>query len=163
MNTVKTEKYKKRLSIYDKEKELKKACNREFHLVKDQQGIIDYFKGKIRFELNIDTKAQIRLLPGVMDNRLHSVLSSNANPILTVFDEAVRQNEATAYHSDLKEYMMALLIRECHNDLEEVEAKVRALTPKTSSIRKRMQPFRDLYANMQKDVITSVDVRSLLI
>ena len=162
-NTVKTDKYKKRLSIYDKEKELKKACNREFlNLVKDQQGIIDYFKGKIRFELNIDTKAQIRLLLGVMDNRLHSVLSSNANPILTVFDEAVRQNEVTAYHSDLKEYMMALLIRECHNDLEEVEAKVRALTPKTTSIRKRMQPFRDLYTKIQKEVVTSVDVRSLL-
>lgn len=162
-NTVKTEKYKKRLSIYDKEKELRKACNREFlNLVKDQQSMIDYFKGKIRFELNIDTKAQIRLLLGVMDNRLHSVLSSNANPILTVFDEAVRQNEVTAYHSDLKEYMMALLIRECHNDLEEVEAKVRAMSPKTTSIRRKMQPFRDLYTKMQKNVTTSVDVRSLL-
>ena len=57
---------------------------------------------------------------------------------------------------------MALLIRECHNDLEEVEAKVRALTPKTTSIRKRMQPFRDLYTKIQKGVVTSVDVRSLL-
>lgn len=58
---------------------------------------------------------------------------------------------------------MALMIRECNNDLEEVEAKVRALTPKTTSIRKRMQPFRDLYAKMQKEVYTSVDVRSLLL
>ena len=124
--------------------------------------MIDYFKGKIRFELNIDTKAQIRLLLGVMDNRLHSVLSSNENPILTVFDEAVRQNDDAVYHSDLKEYMMGLLIRECHNDLEEVEAKVRAMSPKTASIRRKMQPFRDLYTKMQREVVTSVDVRSLL-
>ena len=162
-NTVKTDRYKKRLNIYDKQKELNKACNREFlNTISNKQQLLDYFRDKIRFELNIDTKAQIRLLLGVMDNRLHSVLSSNANPILTVFDEAIRQNENTAYHSDLKEYMMALLIRECHNDLEEVEAKIRAMTPKTVSIRKKMQPFRDLYTKMQNEVATSIDVRSLI-
>ena len=162
-NTVKTDRYKKRLSIYDKQKELNKACNREFlNTISNRQEMLDYFQDKIRFELNIDTKAQIRLLLGVMDNRLHSVLSSNANPILTVFDEAIRQNENTAYHSDLKEYMMALLIRECHNDLEEVEAKIRAMTPKTVSVRKKMQPFRDLYTKMQNEVATSIDVRSLI-
>lgn len=162
-NTVKTDRYKKRLSIYNKQKELNKACNREFlNTISNRQEMLDYFQDKIRFELNIDTKAQIRLLLGVMDNRLHSVLSSNANPILTVFDEAIRQNENTAYHSDLKEYMMALLIRECHNDLEEVEAKIRAMTPKTVSVRKKMQPFRDLYTKMQNEVATSIDVRSLI-
>ena len=57
---------------------------------------------------------------------------------------------------------MALLIRECHNDLEEVEAKIRAMTPKTVSIKNKMQPFRNLYAKMQKEVATSVDVRSLI-
>lgn len=162
-NTVKTDRYKKRLSIYNKQKELNKACNREFlNTISNRQEMLDYFQDKIRFELNIDTKAQIRLLLGVIDNRLHSVLSSNANPILTVFDEAIRQNENTAYHSDLKEYMMALLIRECHNDLEEVEAKIRAMTPKTVSVRKKMQPFRDLYTKMQNEVATSIDVRSLI-
>ena len=162
-NTVKTDRYKKRLSIYDKQKELNKACNREFlNTISNKQQLLDYFRDKIRFELNIDTKAQIRLLLGVMDNRLHSVLSSNANAILTVFDDAIRKNENTAYHSDLKEYMMALLIRECHNDLEEVEAKIRAMTPKTVSIRKKMQPFRDLYTKMQNEVATSIDVRSLI-
>ena len=124
--------------------------------------MLHYFQDKIRFELNIETKAQIRLLLGVMDNRLHSVLSSNANPILTVFDEAIRPNEVTVYYSELKEYMMALLIRECHNDLEEVEAKIRAMTPKTVSIRRKMQPFRDLNTKMQKNVTNSIDVRSLI-
>ena len=88
--------------------------------IANRQELLDYFQGKIRFELNIDSKAQIRLLLGVSDNRLLTVLSSNANPILTVFNEAIRQNETTTYHSDLKEYMMALLIKDCHNDLEEV-------------------------------------------
>ncbi len=87
---------------------------------------------------------------------------SNANPILTVFDEAIRRNEVTAYHSDLKEYMMALLIKDCHNDLEEVEAKVRAMITKTVSVKKKMQPFRDLYTKMQDEVAPLIDVRSLI-
>ena len=162
-NTVKTERYKKRLSIYDKQKELNKACNREFlNTITNRQELLDYFQGKIRFELNIDSKAQIRLLLGVSDNRLLTVLSSNANPILTVFNEAIRQNETTTYHSDLKEYMMALLIKDCHNDLEEVEAKVRAMIPKTVSVKKKIQPFRDLYMKMQNEVAKYIDVRSLI-
>ena len=87
---------------------------------------------------------------------------SNANPILTVFDEAIRQNEVTVYHSNLKEYMMALLIKDCHKDLEEVEAKVRAMIPKTVSVKKKMQPFRDLYTKMQDEVAPLIDVRSLI-
>lgn len=162
-NTVKTDRYKKRLSIYDKQKELNKACNREFlKTITNKKELLDYFQDKIRFELNIDTKAQIRLLLGVKDNLLQTVLSSNANPILTVFDEAIRQNEVTVYHSNLKEYMMTLLIKDCHNDLEEVEAKVRALIPKTVSIKQKMQPFRDLYTKMQNEVAPPIDVRSLI-
>ena len=162
-NTVKTDRYKKRLSIYDKQKELNKACNREFlKTITNKKKLLDYFQDKIRFELNIDTKAQIRLLLGVKDNLLQTVLSSNANPILTVFDEAIRQNEVTVYHSNLKEYMMTLLIKDCHNDLEEVEAKVRALIPKTVSIKQKMQPFRDLYTKMQNEVAPPIDVRSLI-
>lgn len=87
---------------------------------------------------------------------------SNANPILMVFDEAIRRNEVTAYHSDLKEYMMTLLIKDCHKDLEEVEAKVRAMIPKTVSVKKKMQPFRDLYTKMQDEVAPLIDVRSLI-
>ena len=61
-NTVKTDRYKKRLSIYDKQKELNKAFNREFlNTITNRQELLDYFQDKIRFELNIDTKAQIRL------------------------------------------------------------------------------------------------------
>ena len=162
-NTVKTDRYKKRLSIYDKALELNKAGNKDFlNSLSDKDRVLSYFDGKIRFELNIDTKVQIRQLLDLSDNRLHSVLTSNANPILTVYDEAIRPNDIMAKHSDLREYMMALMIRECHNDLEEVEAKVRALTPKTSSIQRKMQPFREIYDKMQNDTSTSINVRKLI-
>lgn len=60
-NKAKTPKYKKRLSIYDKTKELDKATNKEFlRMLRDEQGLLDQLKDKTRFELNIVTKEQIR-------------------------------------------------------------------------------------------------------
>ena len=76
-NKAKTPKYKKRLSIYDKTKELDKATNKEFlRMLRDEQGLLDQLKDKTRFELNIVTKEQIRKLLNIQDNKLRSVLHS---------------------------------------------------------------------------------------
>lgn len=62
-NIAKTPKYKKRLIIYDKAKELNSANNNEFlSACSNSEKIISYFKNKIRFELNINTMEQIRQL-----------------------------------------------------------------------------------------------------
>ena len=113
-NKAKTPKYKKRLSIYDKTKELDKATNKEFlRMLRDEQGLLDQLKDKTRFELNIVTKEQIRKLLNIQDNKLRSVLHSDANPILTVFDEAINLNGTTINHTNKKDYMMELVIKDC--------------------------------------------------
>ena len=162
-NKAKTPKYKKRLSIYDKTKELDKATNKEFlRLLRDKQALLDKLKDKTRFELNIVTKEQIRNLLNIQDCKLSSVLYSDANPILTVFDEAINLNGTTTNHTNKKDYMMELVIRDCGFDLEKVEAKIRSLTPKTTSIKREMQPFRELYGRMLNNCVQK-SVRSLLI
>lgn len=162
-NKAKTPKYKKRLSIYDKTKELDKATNKEFlRMLRDEQGLLDQLKDKTRFELNIVTKEQIRKLLNIQDNKLRSVLRSGANPILTVFDEAINLNEIAINHTNKKDYMMELVIKDCDYDLEKVEAKIRSLTPKTTSIKREMQPFRGLYGRMQNNCVQK-SVRDLLI
>lgn len=161
--TVKTARYKERLCIYDKGREMDKACNREFLCsISEGAKVADYFKGKIRFELNIDTSAKIIQLLGIPNNRLVSVLSAEANPILKVYDEAIRERNTMMHCSSLKERMMAALIRECNNDLERVEIEIRNTIPKSTSVRRTMQPFRDLYAKMQQGKFNPVDVRSLI-
>lgn len=162
-NKVKTPKYKKRLCVYDKAKELNKAVNKEFlGLLYDKQTLLEQLKDKTRFELNIGTMEQIRNLLNIQDNKLSSVLNSNANPILTVFDEAIKQDEFSVHHSNKKDYMMELVIKDCDYDLEKVEAKIRSLTPKTTSIKREMQPFRELYGRMLSSGIQN-NIRNLLI
>ena len=162
-NKVKTPKFKKRLCIYDKEKELNKVTNKEFlRLLHDKQALLDQLKDKTRFELNIVTMEQIRNLLKIQDNKLYSVLYSDANPILSVFDEAINLNGITINHTNKKDYMMELVIKDCDYDLEKVEAKIRSLTPKTTSIKREMQPFRECYAKM-KNANVQKYVRNLLI
>lgn len=161
--TVKTARYKERLCIYDKGREMDKARNREFlYSISERAKVADYFKGKIRFELNIDTRAKIMQLLGIPDNRLVSVLSAGTNPILKVYDEAIKERTTSMHCSSLKERMMAALIRECNNDLERVEIEIRNSIPNSTSVRRTMQPFRELYAKMEQGKFTPVDVRSLI-
>lgn len=84
-NVVTTPRYKKRLIVYDKAKELQSANNRYFlNAVSNPNEILSYFNGKTRFELNINTMDQIRNLLNIPNNNLLAVLTSKANPILSV-------------------------------------------------------------------------------
>lgn len=161
--SVKTARYKERLCIYDKGREMGKACNREFmNSISDEEKMASYFKNKIRFELNINTCKQIRELLEIPDNKLLTVLSAEANPLLRAYDEAIREDNTMVHCSSLKERMMVAFIRECGNDLERVEVEIRNTIPKTTSVKRTMQPFRELYAKMQQGELPPVDVRKLI-
>lgn len=162
-NIVSTPKYKKRLSIYNKSNELRKATNTNFiNSLDNSQGVVEYYENKTRFELNLNTKYLIRQLLNIPNNSLQNVLSAKTNPILSVVDEAVKfENKQYRTHS-LRDYERELLLRECDFDLVKVEAKVRALSSKNTSIKRVMQPYRELYAQITSTNSPAVDIRELV-
>ena len=134
-NKVTTDRYKKRVCIYDKGKELKQQTNSSFLLSLHQsQTLLDYFQDKVRFELNIGTMVQVKRLLKIGDNSLIEVLNSTANPLLSVIDEALKKYTDSRQHTDFKDYVNSLILADNHNDLAELEAKIRALTPKGTVI-----------------------------
>ena len=142
---VTTKSYKQRLTIYDKEAELQRASNRKFmDTLADRKKLQDYFKDKVRFELNLNSKEQLRRALNIPDTSLNSVLDSDANPIWSMLDKAlVEVGDATTGHS-LSELKNLLLLEYCGGDLVKVEALLRQhLSPKTH-ISKVMNPFRIL-------------------
>lgn len=163
-NTVSTPKYKKRLAIYDKCKELEKANNVNFmNGLSTKNEILSYFKGKVRFELNINTKQQIRQLLNIPNNNIQNVLNTTANPILTVIDEAVKyvpQQQQKA--QTLRNYEHELLLKDCDYDLVKVEAKVRTLLSSTTSITNKMKLYKALYKRLQENQNNAIDIRSLV-
>ena len=136
---VVSRKIKKRMTIYDKGKEMCKSANRPFV---QKYGLEDAFSGMCRFELNLDSKEQIRKSLRIEDTKLMTVLSADADPINDFLDEVVEPQDAVTM-TDKKSYVTMLVLRDCDFDLEKVEAKMRAFhRSKGTVISKVMEPYK---------------------
>jgi hypothetical protein len=142
---VVSRKTKKRMTIYDKEKEMHRAENEAFV---EANGLEGAFDGMCRFEINLDSKEQIRQTLHVHNTKLMTVLSAEANPIADFLNNVV-QPESEVSIPDKKTYMMTLVVKDCDYDLERVEAKLRSfIHSKGTSIKNVMKPYIALMGQM---------------
>lgn len=143
---VTTKKLKKRMVVYDKEKEMNKTCNKQF--VEDN-ALEGAFDGKCRFELNLNSKEQIRASLGITNTKLKSVLTADANPILDFLDDIVGPPSGSVSFTDKKAYLHMLVLKDCDFDLEKVEAKMRDLYPsRGTNFKKVMEPYKMMMEQM---------------
>lgn len=145
---VTTRKNKKRMTIYDKEQEMKKSDNIRYM---QRNGLTDEFVGKCRFEINLNSKEQIRNALHIEDTNLLTVLNSEANPILEFIDEAVSGSQGRKACSDWKSYQRYLVLKDCDFDLEKVEAKVRSLYRRGTKVSDVMRPYREAYSQLMAE------------
>lgn len=160
---VVTRKTKKRMTIYDKGKEMQKVENQRFV---EAYGLEGAFDGICRFELNLNSKEQIRNALGSSNTKLLSVLSSDANPILNFLDEVIGSTPEPTSMTDKKSYVTMLVLKDCDYDLEKVEAKMRQFyTSRGTNINVIMQPYRQMMEQMNSAAETNYwnDVRSKLL
>ncbi|MBE6214075.1 MAG: hypothetical protein E7131_05285 [Rikenellaceae bacterium] len=163
---VQTKSYKRRLTIYDKGKELQKAGNRSFILSLDNpQLLLDYFNDKIRFELNLNSKEQIRRSLNIYDTSIRMVLNSTATPIWDVLDNALVEADNEIVCTDIGELKNKLLLDFCGNDLAKVEALLRNYYSKGTHISQVMKPYRVLAAKLAENLTPSLkqQLRNLLL
>lgn len=163
-NKLKTKRYKKHLSIYDKLSELQEAGNKQFlNCLKDKEQLLSYFKGKVRFELNIDTMIQIREYLNISDNSLQAVLNATTNPILDMINETIKDESPRERGISLRDYERNLLLKECKYDLKEVEAIIRLLSSKTTSIKRTMQPYYELHQKLTASTSNRINLKELVV
>ena len=148
---VTTRQYKKRLEIYDKGSEMSLIKNRSF---------LNYyfdgdnpFIGMCRFELNLNSKNQIRKSLCVSDCILHNVLASMQNPMVDFLNEILIKNDDSVEVSDWKSYQMKLVLEDCNYDLQMVEAKLRQYYSKGNNFFKIMKPYRELLLSSKSSMI----------
>ena len=150
---VTSNKCKKRMTIYDKEKEMSRSENKEFM---NTNGIDEDFEGLCRFEINLNSKEQIRSALSIQDTSLISVLSSTANPICSFIEQAVyADNKPKKASTSLKNEMRYLFLESCDFDMAKVEAKIRSFD-KHGNIKKTIQPFRELYESLENSVDSNI-------
>ena len=146
---VVSRKTKKRMTIYDKEKDMHRAENEAFV---EANGLEGAFDGMCRFEINLDSKEQIRKALHVHNTKLLTVLSADANPIADFLDNVVQSHSEVISMPDKKTYMMMLVLKDCDYDLEKVEAKLRSfIHSKGTSIRNVMKPYIALMGQMNSN------------
>lgn len=141
-------KTKKRMTIYDKGNEMMRSANRPFV---EKYGLQDAFSGMCRFELNLDSKQQIRQSLHIGDTKLMTVLFADADPIAEFLADVVEPRD-TIPMTDRKTYMTMLVLKDCDFDLEKVEAKMRDLYPsKGTSISRVMEPYKALMEQLSSN------------
>ena len=158
---VVSKKTKKRMTIYDKGNEMRRSANRPFV---EKYGLEDAFSGMCRFELNLDSKEQIRKSLRIADTKLMTVLSSDADPISDFLDDVVEPRE-TVPMTDKKSYVTMLVLKDCDFDLEKVEAKMREFSrSRGASIRNMMKPYKAMMEQIdgQQGAAVWEDVRRKL-
>lgn len=142
-------KTKKRMTIYDKAKEMDKAKNRSFVEVYQLQNAFD---NTSRFELNLNSKEQVRDALHLTDNRLKNVLTSTASPIREFVEKVIEPASSPVPLSDKKSYLTNLVLKDCDYDLEKVEAKMREFyPPRGTNFKKLMEPYRTMMYQMTND------------
>ena len=157
---VTTRQSKKRLTIYNKNKEMNRIDNRKFM---NEYNIPDTeFDNVCRFEINLNSIAQIKSSLGITDTRLMSVLTSTKNPILDFLDDVVADTDNVIPLTDKQSYLTALVLRDCNNDLAEVEAKMRQLYSKGTNLSKIMKPYREALAKKNKSEFNKADLLKML-
>ena len=163
---VTTKGLKKRLTIYDKGSEILLATNREFLAsVEDKGALLDYFTGKVRFELNLNSKEQIRQSLGILDTSIQSVLGTTATPIWDFLNTALDDGSDYNSRSTLNEFKNELLLKYCENDLAKVEAIVRSYSSPNSHISQMMKPYKELAAKLSENLSPDLkqQLRNLLL
>lgn len=156
---VTTRQAKKRLTIYDKGKEMNKMENKRF-LEKYDVSAED-FSGVCRFEMNLNSIAQIKTSLNISDTQLMTVLTAEGNPIAEFIDDIVIEGDGVPL-TDKQSYLTELVLRDCNNDLAAVEAKMRQLYSRGTNLSKVMKPYRDALAKKNESKFTKTDLLQML-
>ena len=162
---VRTRNRKLRLTIYDKEKEMNHADNKRWmssfgHAAAD--GMINYFKGKVRFEMNLNSIKAIKDSLQLHDNSISSVLNSTYNPIMPFLDKVLLDNAEARIAKSLGDMAKLALMEKYNYDLKAIDRLARDFKErngKTTNPSQTMKPYHQLYNALHTNQQTSLKER----
>lgn len=140
------------ITLYNKEKEICTSHNKDFlNSLSQPQAVMDHFKGKTRFEITLDTPKKIMNYLNLADTKIFSVLNSDTNPILILFDKIFNNsvtNISNATFDNYEEWSMKIILDSYNGDLKRLEQDVRNKFSSRSGATKRMKKFEAVHHAM---------------
>lgn len=151
--TANSKQYKRRLTIYDKGKEMYMAKNKEF--LSAYYDDVNPFVKMGRFELNLKSKHQIRSSLHIKDTKLLTVLLSaqSVNPILEFMSDVI-QNDLPAFQPSSNGNKIYQYLRYCalvvnDFDIVKLDAALRPLCSKGTKVNSVLIPFKQMIAERE--------------
>ena len=144
---------KRRLTIYDKEREMDKAKNKRWlksHGEAASNRMREYFKGKIRFEMNLNTMDAIRDELNIQDTSISTVLESDNNPIMQFLDEILIDNDIFRDAKTPMDVARLALLEKCGYDMEVLRRQIDRVRSPNSHITRILEPYRQLLNGLYK-------------
>lgn len=142
---------KVRMTIYDKAAEMQLKANQEYlDRLSNRDEVAEYFKDKVRFELNLNSMEQIRQHLNIHDTMLHNVLHTEANPIVEFIDKAFVLEEPAPIDMKLRDIERLALLESVDRDVTKLEMIVRKHSSPKSHISQLMQPYRNLLKTIEQ-------------
>lgn len=140
------------ITLYNKEKEIYTSHNKNFlNSLSQPQTVMDYFRGKTRFEITLDTPKKIMKYLNLTDTQIFSVLNSDTNPILTQFDKVFGNSTASmpdTTFNDYENWAMKIILEKYNGNFKLLEQNVRSKFNSRSGASKRMKKFETVYHAM---------------
>lgn len=112
---------------------------------------MEYFKGKTRFEITLDTPQKIMKYLNLADAKIFSVLNSDTNPILIQFDKVFGNsigNISNTTFDDYENWAMKIILEKYKGNLKLLEQDIRSKFNSRSGASKRMKKFETVYHAM---------------
>ena len=156
---------KVRMTIYDKAAEMQLKANQEYlNRLSNRDEVAEYFKDKVRFELNLNSMEQIRKHLNIHDTMLYDVLHAEANPIVEFIDKAFVLEDPAPIDMKLRDVERLALLESIDRDMTKLEMIVRKHSSTKSHITQLMQPYRNLLKTIeQKGENYLLTIRNLLL
>lgn len=148
--TVKTTKYQRRLSVYNKEAEMQKQSNLDFlGELENRKEIVDYFEGKTRLELNLNSMQAIRDALGIESNSVRSVLTATSNPIRETFLASIKLSDTEKEVKTLKDFERSIVLEQFDYDLNIIRDRISKFFKNRNGVNKVIAVYRELAQTIQ--------------
>lgn len=162
---VKSKDCKETIVIYDKEKEILSNKNKPFlDLLDNPNTVIDYFSGKTRFEMELDSPKKICKFLNIGSAHINYIFGSKVNPLLVQFNKIFGEGEIEDKYSitNYEDYSMQAIIEKHNGDLKKIEQEMKDLHVYSSNSRtglsNRMKKIKQLHTEMFSKMHNSTNI-----
>lgn len=156
-NNNQTKNLQMRLCIYDKYAEMQQAGNRDFlDALPNKEDMLQYFRNRVRFEMNLNSKEQIRRRLCIHQTRINDVLGAAKSPIKHFLDEILVEQPTPRAIKSMRDYDRWQTLQANDYDLKRVESIVRQYKAVGTRISQAMKPYTDICTHIKNDGSESI-------